>query len=184
LLFAAGIVATCIGINPLPDRLVIFSGERFGFGYTIDSLGFTIGAGRGDISSQQMEIHGVGQNVLGFVLKREWRASNSNGTGGFSQWIIFGLPWWFTIGLVFCRWFDRFACRWAATALENRRNREAVRTLGATAAFHRRPVCRQCGYDMRATLTRCPECGWIPDFPRPLNETRAANKVLKAGNDG
>jgi hypothetical protein len=44
----------------------------------------------------------------------------------------------------------------------------AYRRRGRRDAWHRsRGLCPACGYNMRATPSRCPECGAVPAEPRP-----------------
>jgi hypothetical protein len=61
------------------------------------------------------------------------------------KWLI-GVPWWevFVAGLIVpALYFNPLCGRW-------RRNRRI-----------RRSLCPACGYDVRATPERCPECGGV-----------------------
>ena len=47
-----------------------------------------------------------------------------------------------------------------ATWIREHRQRRARKKLG---------LCVRCGYDLRATPTRCPECGAVPENQPPMN---------------
>ena len=77
---------------------------------------------------------------LGFAFVRVTRSDLREDLPDLSRVIVVGCPYWFVVSL-------------AATlpAIEARRQVRRRR---------RGPdVCKQCGYDLRATRQRCPECG-------------------------
>jgi hypothetical protein len=78
--------------------------------------------------------------VLGFYISR-----TANISGVVSDWTIVSFPYWFLAALFFATPASG-AVRW-------QRKRRAKRTVGK---------CSGCGYDLRATPERCPECGTIP----------------------
>ena len=70
--------------------------------------------------------------------------------GPIAGWTV-GVPFWFVILIsapVPCNWL----ARWARQRKRRRRRQ--------------RGICEQCGYDLRATRDRCPECG-VPSSPAP-----------------
>ncbi|HEY8750697.1 MAG TPA: hypothetical protein VIM11_22120 [Tepidisphaeraceae bacterium] len=62
------------------------------------------------------------------------------------HWIILGVPWWFIGALIFWRNLARWQHRIVIRKRAARRMRNRLR-------------CAGCGYDLRATPLRCPECG-------------------------
>ena len=86
-------------------------------------------------------------NFFGFGLVCVSRPWTNQGT--IERWIYIGIPWWFLIALFAAPAIDRLVHRWHETS---RRNRIA----------QRRRFCGVCGYDLRDTPDRCPECGTIP----------------------
>jgi hypothetical protein len=62
--------------------------------------------------------------------------------------------WWLTRTLRFPCWFVTMACACAPSLWLRRRHRQQVLRYR-----HLHGLCLACGYDLRATYDRCPECG-------------------------
>lgn len=65
-----------------------------------------------------------------------------NGIVAFTQIVV---PWWFLLACV-----SLSPLRWVVPLVRRLRRVRNMRYQGC---------CRRCGYDLRATPTRCPECG-------------------------
>jgi hypothetical protein len=80
--------------------------------------------------------------VVGFAIYRD--PPRPFGSTGDKFWGI-ALPCWFVMALTALP---------AVLLIRNRLRRSALRT--------RLNLCVKCGYDLRATPDRCPECGMVP----------------------
>ena len=84
---------------------------------------------------------------LGFE-KGHWTATVGNGfISGPTRGDYFSVPVWFLLLA-----FGGLPTWWVVRAVGARRRK-------------RRGLCRRCGYDLRATPERCPECGSVPVAP-------------------
>ncbi|MGA2499839.1 MAG: hypothetical protein ABSH20_19045 [Tepidisphaeraceae bacterium] len=70
-------------------------------------------------------------------------AAGATDIAGGGRWCILWIPQWLPVGLLSI---------WPATRL---------RTLVRRWRRHRKGQCLECGYDLRATPERCPECGKV-----------------------
>jgi predicted Zn-ribbon and HTH transcriptional regulator len=66
---------------------------------------------------------------------------------------------------VLLAWWFLFACFATLATLLNRAWRKR--------RYQRPGLCRTCGYDLRATPHRCPECGAIPQPPNAPDRAKA-----------
>lgn len=81
-------------------------------------------------------------DVAGFFARR--------GGSPFRSWVV-GMPFWALAGIAAI-----VPVHWLATVIHRTRRR-------------RMGLCLQCGYDLRASRDRCPECGEpMPDHVRPV----------------
>lgn len=87
----------------------------------------------------------IGHECLGFLLG--YRGGDFGGAAIRIRWLLLGIPWWFLIALPLAPAFERSERRYRVG--RRRRTRRA------------RGLCRACGYDLRASPNRCPECGKI-----------------------
>ena len=90
-----------------------------------------------------------GPNDWGFQFyagRTRGRPQGNWGIGGRPIWIVW-VPHW-TIVLATC-----FPFIWGAVTLARRARARQRQSAG---------LCPACGYDLRATPERCPECGQIP----------------------
>ncbi len=158
----AGRIRLCVGLAALGSAFYFFCvawtaseavwaarGRRVALG--VHSGGFLIAVGSGQSLSPTWGIRGDGTeqglNLLGFCLME--RVRDWNGNGITEKWWVFGLPWWVLVALPSIRGIDRY--------LGRRERRAKARKWQA--ARKRRNLCPACGYDVRASPTRCPECG-------------------------
>src|SRR4051812_33728965 len=73
------------------------------------------------------------------------RTGNGAGAEDFHSLIVVGVPYWFA--LAFCGTLPVLRLSWAARS---------------RIEHEQRGLCPTCGYDLRATPDRCPECGAVP----------------------
>jgi hypothetical protein len=85
---------------------------------------------------------GSAMRRLGFVLDREYDTPDARGSYSFPRAAV---PHWFIVLLTAILPASRFYL-----TFHRRRLRKRV------------GLCRSCGYDLRATPERCPECGAVP----------------------
>jgi hypothetical protein len=84
-----------------------------------------------------------GLDFMGFTLLKntpEWRNANTS-----SNNMLLGVPWWPIVVIYLARPVFRWLRR-----IDEAQVRSQARDL---------TICAVCGYDLRATPTRCPECG-------------------------
>jgi len=86
----------------------------------------------------------IGHECLGFLLG--YSSSHFGGFPGITvRQLEFGIPWWFPVALLIAPRLERLERRCLAARWIRRRRR--------------RGLCPGCGYDLRASSERCPECG-------------------------
>jgi hypothetical protein len=101
-------------------------------------------------------------------LEHEWSYSNTTVT---PPRITFGEPKWHFLGLEWSRgttsangyMWGLFIPYWILVLLPAATAVAAIRVRGLPGRPGR---CRSCGYDLRATPDKCPECGAVPAVPR------------------
>jgi hypothetical protein len=73
------------------------------------------------------------------------------------------VPWFdFAVPITVAVWLLLFLISVPRAVRNRRRLRREDQALRATIAFMTGGHCPKCGYDLRATPNRCPECGAIP----------------------
>jgi len=85
-----------------------------------------------------------------FHYSLEWRNA-----GIYCPRTMIVVPWWTTLMPVVVRPLYRTLNRFDEGRLLNRKRERQIRANQAR-------VCTECGYDLRATPHRCPECGTVP----------------------
>jgi hypothetical protein len=88
----------------------------------------------------------TGLDFLGLILRRD----NAGWRNAGVRWhnTVLGVPWWPVLAYFLARPIFRMLCR-----IDENRLRPKHRDL---------THCQVCGYDLRATPNRCPECGTVP----------------------
>ncbi|HEY7089832.1 MAG TPA: hypothetical protein VH518_17170 [Tepidisphaeraceae bacterium] len=84
----------------------------------------------------------LGTLRYGFIFDRDERGGPNS---GYYRWMTIGVPLW-----LLAIFFAVCPTWWLVREL---RRRAALRAVGR---------CKNCGYDLRATPDRCPECGLTP----------------------
>src|SRR5579871_2327104 len=155
IVLAGAVLYSLISSLPIPDalwfELPLRSGGEHRFpSVTLTPPGVSVHCGWGE-SLDWMESHWgsgdswhVGNDFFGFLARYQHVTYNALHPIHL-HFVSLGLPWWFVAALL----FSRRLVRWE--------HRKRVRKR----AFRRknRNLCASCGYDLRATPGRCPECG-------------------------
>ena len=138
-------------------RLAV-NGSRGGFVITGDLLSVTVGVrwgwpSRAWIGREHLRATGnpgrlqvrEPDETLGFGVVLETRSWSGNDV--ITVWHAgVALPWWYLLLFAFAAPVQRLG-RWLWSQRTSERRRRAGR-------------CVRCGYDLRASPERCPECGW------------------------
>ena len=90
-----------------------------------------------------------GHELFGFQLGYRSSSYYESRKRHEARWIALGVPWWFGGALVAAPWLQQ----WEHRRRVGRRRRERLR------AGRNMGHCGGCGYDLRASVLRCPECG-------------------------
>jgi hypothetical protein len=99
-----------------------------------------------------------GHNAAGFAYGRYASPVSRSPDGSWSQ------RWQYTSSAP--HWFVALALAFPAAARAFRRHRRRRRDAAGS--------CQGCGYDLRASPDRCPECGTVPKPPHPTPTQRPA----------
>jgi hypothetical protein len=84
----------------------------------------------------------IGNSLFGFLAG--YRYLHLGGREVEIRQIVLTIPWWFIAAIVLARPLSRWLSRWIS-----RRRKKIID----------RQICTKCGYDLRASPDRCPECG-------------------------
>jgi hypothetical protein len=119
--------------------------------FQLDGGGFSLCIGFGHPLSLDWALHGNasehGADIAGIVVRkrvRDWNQSIIT-----ERWWFLGLPWWLIAVPFFVKKLDRYLGTLGRRGLARQWQ----------AARRRRNLCPGCGYDVRASPERCPECG-------------------------
>jgi hypothetical protein len=151
-IICAGTGLYIIGLKIYAEYRIGPFGEHAGITAAVSTTGIEFGVGWGWKSNAIMRYRGfdsdyieIGHEFLGFLLGYRLSQYYWVTTLYRPSWIIFRLPWWFFAAFVVARPLERFEHRrriYVRAKLRSRRGR-----------------CHNCGYDLRASPDRCPECG-------------------------
>jgi hypothetical protein len=96
--------------------------------------------------------------LAGFYVERRVRGPAGSAAGRTGATYVAAVPHWFVLATLL------LLARWQYRVIRRRRRYGPA-------------VCRACGYDLRATPDRCPECGKAASSPEPERDGNAGAHV-------